>query len=49
MHLLDVATLVILVGLAISQLWLYGKIDLLTEDIVKLEALTDALYEEQKN
>ena len=48
MHLLDVATLVVLVGLAISQLWLYGKIDLLTEDIIKLEVLTDALYEEQE-
>ena len=40
--------LVVLIGLAVSQLWLYGKIDLLTEDIVKLEALTDALYEEQE-
>ena len=49
MNIGDIATLVILIGLAISQLWLYGKIDLLIEDIVKLEALTDALFEAQED
>ena len=44
----DIAISIVLIGLAVSQLWLYGKIDLLTEDIVKLEVLTDALYEEQE-
>ena len=36
--------LIVLIGLAVSQLWLYGKIDLLTVDILKLEALIDTLY-----
>ena len=49
MNIGDIAMLVVLIGLAVSQLWLYGKIDLLTEDIVKLEVLTDALFEAQED
>ena len=49
MNIGDIAMLVVLIGLAVSQLWLYGKIDLLTEDIIKLEVLTDALFEAQED